>query len=277
MASFVNKVSPGQPLRIGAHDYNAFVDAANAYARGGRSGPPDPTGRFPNDHVIVRNDSGAAQSRFAILGIDDAIFDPATDLTVFQSQVALAVVTPDIDAHSGRFVVLLEPIPDGEFGRAAIGGSTFALVDVPDDGGTYAQPAAADVDDANAENLIATAGGSAAVLWRESGFGIKWGVVRLGNPGGGTGGSVFAVSLTKTGGAGGSSATKASWSYTVKDALTDETLGTGINPETSPHKWVRPSVGVMLQATYGFASYNASDDLSIGWINEVPLAEACSA
>jgi len=272
MGSRIPKVHPGQPVRIGARAYNAIVEAANASAAQRQTGEPPRRVIYPNDHILVRNDSGTDQSRFAVLGIDDAIFDPASAIDSFKATIALACITPDVDDHKGRFVVLIEPIPDGEFGRAAVGGVVPVLIDVPDDGGSYAQPLTADVDDGNSENLLAASEGSAMILWRETGFGTKWGVVRIGGLSGL--GNVFAVELTQTGGSNGTATTQASWTYTVKD-LDGNTLLTAANPIGAPHKWRRPSLGAITAATFGYAHYSVANALTLGWINEVPTVEAC--
>jgi hypothetical protein len=74
----------------------------------------------------------------------------------------------------------------------------------------------ADVADNVAANLKSSAGGAAQIVWKESGTGVKWGVVRLGrwSP------TVFPVNLTQTGGSQGTTTTSASWTYSVIDPVT---------------------------------------------------------
>lgn len=93
------------------------------------------------------------------------------------------------------------------------------------------------------------------------------------NPGSSRG-IVFPIALSQTGGSDGTTSASASWTYTVTDALTSETLATGVNPSTSPHKFKRPSVGKMHVATFGYAHYNGSE-LTVGWINEYINASEC--
>jgi len=88
-------------------------------------------------------------------------------------------------------------------------------------------------------------------------------------------GHVFPITLSQTGGDAGTESAATSWTYTVTDAITGAELGTGVNPTTGNHKFVRQSLGQMSKATYGFASYDASGNLVIGWINEAEIKEAC--
>jgi hypothetical protein len=85
-------------------------------------------------------------------------------------------VTPAVPDHLGKFAVLLEPADDGRVARAWIAGVVTVLVDVLDDGDTYA-----DVKDGSVAELESAGYGSAQMLWREGGTGSQWAVVRLGN------------------------------------------------------------------------------------------------
>jgi hypothetical protein len=85
----------------------------------------------------------------------------------------------------------------------------------------------------------------------------------------------FAVTMSQTGGSAGSKTTACSFTYTVTDALTGSSLGTGVNPSTSPHVWKRTSLGKYVAATSGLAYYNSTPALVIAWCNEVPEVSAC--
>lgn len=88
-------------------------------------------------------------------------------------------------------------------------------------------------------------------------------------------GIAFPVTLTQTGGAQGSDTAIATWTYTVSHAITGIQLATEVSPVADPHKWQRPSVGWIIAATFGYAHYNTSGALVIGWLNEIPDQEAC--
>ena len=90
------------------------------------------------------------------------------------------------------------------------------------------------------------------------------------------GGRVIPVVLEQVGGSQGDNEDPASWTYDVKDFYdTGLVLLEAVNPTSSPHKWKRPSVGQMTEATFGYAHYDAEGELVIGWINEVAEQEAC--
>lgn len=84
------------------------------------------------------------------------------------------------------------------------------------------------------------------------------------------------VELTQEGGADGSTTVAASWTYSVVNSLTGETIydtAGAIDPTASPHKWTRPSIGKIVEATAGLGFW-ASDgsgghEFVIYWTNEV--------
>ncbi len=272
MADILKKVQRGAPLVIPANTYNAFVDAAQDFQRRklSQQSTGTPTGRH-NGIILIRNDSGADRDRFDVLGVSGPVFDPATDPEAFKNYPAMTGVTPTEDDHRGKFVVLLEPVPTGKLARAVAAGVVPARVDMPDEDYPYRL---ADITDGSAANLTATKIGSAAILWREGGIGVQWALARLANlpeP------TLFPVNLTQTGGSQGTTTTPASWTYSVIDPVTGETLATNVNPTVSPHKWKRPSAGWMIKATFGYAHWNTDGDLALGWINEMVEQEACSS
>jgi len=137
------KVRPGEPLRIPADAYNAFVDAARGH-QGRQADLAATPGRTVRrtDILPVRNSSGGNVDRFAILGIDSVLITPTDNLDEFKNRPALDGITPDIDVHAGRFVVTIEPIASGKIGRAVAAGVTPVQVNV-----TIATHDFAEVDD----------------------------------------------------------------------------------------------------------------------------------
>jgi hypothetical protein len=173
----LTKVQSGDPLRIPAQAYNAFVDAARDFqqrtAHIGQQATPQAR---QSGIVLVRNASGTDRGRFDVLGVNGPIIDPSANLHAFRNDVALECVTPTAD-HAGRFAILAEPIAAGAIGRACIAGVSIARLRVADlaeeitraeviDGETLLQP---------------NEHGSTAVLWHEQATGDVWAVVRLGN------------------------------------------------------------------------------------------------
>ncbi|NLX59345.1 MAG: hypothetical protein GXY74_09695 [Phycisphaerae bacterium] len=275
MSDALKKVQSGQPLVIPASAYNAFIDAAVDFrqrtAHLGQSAQPSSQ---QASIVLVRNDSGSNQNRLAVLGIDTPIIDPATNLNEFKNRVTLSCVTPAVDTHEGKFVVLAEPIASGKIGRAyAAGVCPVQLLVIDEDAAEYEY---ADIFDGVAGGLFASPNGSASILWKEEGTGVKWAVIRFGNH---QPMRVFPVDLTQVGGSQGDEANPATWTYDVLDVATGETLESAVDPTASPHKWQRPSIGQMIAATFGYAHYVPNDsygyDLVLGWINEMVEQESC--
>ena len=275
MSDALRKVQSGQKLHIPAAAYNAFVDAAADYRRrtahiGQKSEPSFRQASI----VMVRNDSGANQNRLAVLGIDTPIIDPAANDNEFKNRVALSCVMPAVDTHEGKFVILAEPIATGKIGRAyAAGVCPVQIIVIDEDAEAYQY---ADIFDAFAGGLFADPNGSASILWKDEGTGMKWAVVRFGNH---QPMRVFPVDLTQVGGAQGDEETAATWTYDMLDMVTGETLESAVDPTAAPHKWQRPSIGWMIPATFGYAHYVPNDsygyDLVLGWINEMLDQEAC--
>jgi len=275
MSDSLRKVQSGQKLHIPAAAYNAFVDAAADYRRrtahiGQKS---EPTTRQASI-VLVRNDSGSNQNRLAVLGIDTPIIDPTANDNEFKNRVALSCVMPAVDTHEGKFVILAEPIATGKIGRAyAAGVCPVQIIVLDEDAEAYQF---ADIFDGYGLGLFADPNGSASILWKEEGTGLKWAIVRFGNR---QRMGVFPVDLTQVGGAQGDEANPATWTYDVLDIATGETLESAVDPVTAPHKWQRPAIGQMIAATFGYAHYVPNDaygyDLVLGWINEMVDQEAC--
>jgi len=275
MSDSLRKVQSGQKLHIPAQAYNAFIDAAVDYRRrtthiGQKS---EPTARQASI-VLVRNDSGSNQNRLAVLGIDTPIIDPTTNDNEFKNRVALSCVTPAVDTHEGKLVILAEPIATGKIGRAyAAGVCPVQIIVLDEDAEAYQF---ADIFDGYALGLFADPNGSASILWKEEGTGLKWAIVRFGNR---QRMGVFPVDLTQVGGAQGDEANPAMWTYDVLDIATGETLESAVDPVAAPHKWQRPAIGQMIAATFGYAHYVPNDsygyDLVLGWINEMVDQEAC--
>jgi hypothetical protein len=128
----------------------------------------------------VRNDSGAAVDRFAILGIDTTVpIDPADYEDQFLSSPLLAGVTPAQADHDGKFAVTMHAGGVDELIWCVLSGLAVCQVNVAEGEEWYEF---ADVLDADATKLTALPAGAAHVLWRQTGSGDKWAVVRVGNP-----------------------------------------------------------------------------------------------
>ncbi|HPD48718.1 MAG TPA: hypothetical protein P5279_12520 [Anaerohalosphaeraceae bacterium] len=186
MAGYLQKVNPGDRLRIAARTYNAFVDAAKAQqmqSLGSQSGPR-------NDAPVVmlvqvKNVSGSDCPHFGVLGISGVVFDPVAAPDAFKDSVVFSGTTPSALSHAGgRFVICAEPIANGSIGAAWAGGICQVQIEV-----SNADHAYADVSNGLMTKLASVESGPCTILWKQSGTGTKWAIVRFGGGGGGTGGA----------------------------------------------------------------------------------------
>ena len=178
----LEKVVSGQPLNIPATTYNAMIDAARK-ANSINTFNSETTNSKDYAKVSVLNSSGSDLDRFFILGIDEPIILPADDQEDFESRITVDGITPEDGSggsgssdHRGRFAVIQEPIPDGEIGKSKIAGETLCKVNVIDEDDGFA-----DVTDGVEDYLTSANTGSARILWKESGTGEKWALIRLGD------------------------------------------------------------------------------------------------
>lgn len=178
-------VNRGDAFAITASNYNAFVDAALDFQR--RQRGPQPHQRRPDsDTILVRNETGAEIDRFSVLGLGDPLILPSDNLPAFQDRIAMVGVAPT-DSHTGKFCVLLEPLPDNGIGRACIDGSCVARVWMANEDDVYA-----DIDPDAQEWLLSAGTGLARLLWVQPPEQrdleepeIAWALVRIGGGGGG--------------------------------------------------------------------------------------------
>ena len=110
--------------------------------------------------------------------------------TIWQSSRSRPCITGVTPAagHAGKFVVLLEPLKANAIGSGLAAGVCPVQVNVTDAGHTFA-----DIASGQCGYLASGATGTATILWKESGTGTKWALVRVANASGGgsAGASVF--------------------------------------------------------------------------------------
>jgi len=189
MGDALKKVRAGDRFHIPAQTYNAFIDAAVDYRRRTQSiGGATGSSHRQADIVLVRNESGGALARGSILGIDGPVIAPADNESEFINRTSLSCVVPVAGTHEGRFVVLVEPLADGAMGLAYVFGVCPVKVNVEDaEAEDYLH---AEIADGVTDRLRVSPTGSATILWKESGTGPKWALVRIG--GGAAGGVAWA-------------------------------------------------------------------------------------
>lgn len=88
---------------------------------------------------------------------------------------------------------------------------------------------------------------------------------------------VFPVELTQVGGSNGTAGGPATWTYDITSAIgVTATLATAVDPTSGVHKWVRPEVGAMQDATFGLAYRTTSGSVALTWTNEQISASPCA-
>jgi len=172
-------IKPGQRLEGIPHKaWNAFVEAARYVNGQKRSLRRDALRDVPQTGIVrLKNLSGSDRERFDVLGIDDVFPQPSANPSGFKSGPVLHGVTPAETDHRGKFAILLEPAKPDAIVSAVVAGVTVARVSFTDPSAGFAE-----VADYDAGALKAGSDGSAAILWKEGGTGIRWCVIRLGNP-----------------------------------------------------------------------------------------------
>lgn len=139
------KLSAGEPFRVKADTWNELVDVADERraARLGGPGPAPLAALRPACVAWVLNDTGADRVAGDVLAVGDA----ETDLTNAPRMVNVApTFEADTPASTSAAVgVLLDDVPDGEYGRAAVQGVCLAKVNVTSTGHKYAAPTASQV------------------------------------------------------------------------------------------------------------------------------------
>jgi len=178
MGDRMKKVQPGDPLQIRAETFNTFIDAARDFKARQHDVVSQATPAFRQSGIVlIKNNSGYDCQRFDVLGIDTPIITPYDNFEEFKNRPALTCSTPDYSKHVGRFVVLLEPIAAGKLGYAVVSGITVAKINVSAECHAYA-----DIQPSGRNYLASGQHGAAIILWKESGTGTKWALVKIGLP-----------------------------------------------------------------------------------------------
>ena len=184
----MDKVRQGEAVSIKAATWNSFLDAAEFAKRARRlvGAEAVPSG-FGGNMVYVRNKCGETIPRFGAVVLADAVIphDAASE--------ELECETPAFDgvpAEGGEeseseeegekelrpFAVAVEPIADGEIGRALALGVTPAKVEIVHEDDACAEP----VPGSTSGAMRSTNVGYARIVWKEDGTGEKWCFIRLG-------------------------------------------------------------------------------------------------
>ncbi|MCC6906856.1 MAG: hypothetical protein IT430_02855 [Phycisphaerales bacterium] len=169
----LRKVKSGDPLRIPAGAYNAFVDAAVDLRRRQHEESREPQRlRRDNDVILVLNSTGSTVNRFGVLAITDPIIAPTDALEL--ERVAFTGVVPAAE-HAGKFAILLETAAPGAIVRAAMGGVVPVKIGMASSDDEFA-----DVSPGLTDRLLSGDSGAAQILWVESSIStLRQAIVRL--------------------------------------------------------------------------------------------------
>lgn len=173
------RVSPGSPIKPTAREWNAVLDAAEAHDRARfDSGLPAGVRSFDRDRIRVKNGTNVDMPRGLAVKLLNPIVPPSTNLEEFLSNPTLEANTPDANSR-GQWAILAEPIPALLYGWAWVAGIHAAQVRVLDHSHLYVDAIPAT---GSTIHLATDTAGSARIIWRESGTGTRWALLRLGSP-----------------------------------------------------------------------------------------------
>ena len=161
--------------RVDALVVDAIRRRAHGVLRGNEAASQLAQNAYVRPLPDVYNYSGYDRAAFEVLGIGGSQFEPSETEDAFYSQLLLTGVACTNPTHNGSIAVMQAFTPDGQVGPAIIQGVTQAKLSVQDEYHTFAYP--------GSDGVLKTGyGGSAQILYKESGTGEKLGVVRLGAP-----------------------------------------------------------------------------------------------
>lgn len=125
------KARVGEPITAGK--WNRVVDRLESTTAGFSAGG------FVMSRVEcrIKNDSGANREFGEVLVIDDFDGPITNDIFLVSQNIVYSCVTPVWHTAVDRLVVLAEPIPDGEYGKAVLSGQCIARTTSVIDSDTY--------------------------------------------------------------------------------------------------------------------------------------------
>ena len=184
----MEKVRQGEAVNIKAATWNSFLDAADFARRARRlvGAQAVPSG-FGGNMVYVRNKCGETIPRFGAVVLADAVIphdaaseDIECETPAFDGVPADGGAESESEEEAEKevrpFAVAVEPIENGEIGRALALGVTPAKVEIVHEEDLCAEPVPGSASGA----MRSTNVGYARIVWKEDGTGEKWCFLRLG-------------------------------------------------------------------------------------------------
>ena len=182
----IEKVQPGQPMRIPASTYNAMVEAAQDFQGKLRGIGSDPlkSSRYEGT-VRVRNSTATAFDRFGVVGLGEMVISHEDNAQSFYSRPTFEAEAPlrsdvlNYGKHVAKMAVVQEPIRSGAIGWAKVAGLTPVQVNIVNNYDDIAI-----VQSGNTTSLKSWTSGEsgASILWHKAGeTGVQWCLALLGN------------------------------------------------------------------------------------------------
>lgn len=174
----------GDPLGLPSAWVRDTTDT-NVWRHKQQASGSSPNGPFPLPSasiiVLVQNNSGANRQQGEILGIDGLVLDPPTSTPTdpqtssFFYNPVLAGIVPTISTSFGLFVVCVDSIAAGAFGRACISGLCAAWVNMANINDDFA-----DITDNDSTQLLSGGGGSGQIIYSPGSTGKQLCLILMG-------------------------------------------------------------------------------------------------
>ena len=164
----LRKVSPGQPLRIPASTYNAFIDAATDFQESKMDGGAASirSTRVNPSVILIKNElAGHLNMGDPVLVGASLNTTPGTNTAAWYDKIIMGC-DHDLGLNSGAIAIMLQWTPVGQLGRAAVAGSCISKVIMEDEAHQYA--ALFYGPSVSAPYLKSAASGPVTILWKEA-------------------------------------------------------------------------------------------------------------
>jgi hypothetical protein len=169
-------VRPGDPLKIAARDWNVLEGVAERARRNqlGIAAASSFTGGPAGAVVPIKNATGSTVSRYHAVGLGDPLVFYTDNAQTFLNEFAFSGETMS-SSYAGQYAIMQETVANGKIGMGLIDGVSVAAINVGDAGDTTV-----DADPSGGTRLISGTTGGGQILYKESGTGDKWAIVRAG-------------------------------------------------------------------------------------------------
>lgn len=168
----------GQPFDRSVRTYNEFVAAAR-HARGGERPPQNIIPPLNSASILYcENNTGGDRKAFEVAAVGGVSVTPSEQLDNFKHGPIPSGVAPASLADRDTFLVWQEPVPAGYVGRAVLAGVTVAQVDVVDEAHGRCGTIFGDCTKLRTTDNC-NYPGAGRILYKESGTGLKWALIRI--------------------------------------------------------------------------------------------------